>query len=259
MSAGQQAIKDQQDAAKLGLSTLANNQTQFLQDYMAKPFDGSNEAVEGRLMELGRKRLDPMLADRQSALDAKLANQGIALGSKQYDTAMRQNSQAENDAYNSLLLSGRGQAFAEAQQTRNQPINEITALVSGSQIAGVPGFGANTNPQSMPTVDMAGIYNNYDNQRMQIAQQKNSATSGILGGLFGLGSSFIMSDRRTKTNIKRIGQADNGLPIYSYNYVWGGPVQIGFMADEVEAFKPEAVKEFGNVKHVDYALASEAA
>lgn len=259
LSASQQAIKDQQDAAKLGLSTLANNQTKFLQDYMAKPFDGSNEATEARLMELGRKRLDPMLADRRAALETKLANQGYSLGSKGYDAAMLADSQSENDAYNSLMLQGRGQAFAEGQAIRNQPINEITGLMSGSQIAGTPQFGANTNPQSMPTVDMAGIYSNYDNQRMQIAQQKNAATSGILGGLFGLGSAFIRSDRKVKTNIKRIGTADNGLPIYSYNYAWGGPSQIGFMADEVEAVMPQAVKEFGGVKHVDYSLATGAA
>ncbi len=255
LSDAQQAIKNQSDQTKLGLSTLANNQTQFLQDYMSKPFDGSNEATESRLMELGRKRLDPVLQERQRGVDAKLANQGFAVGSKGWQSAQRDNSQAENDAYTSLLLNGRQQAFAEALQQRNQPINEITALTSGSQVSN-PTFGAGTNQPSLPTVDYAGLVNENYNQKMGIAQQKNALAQNIMGGLFGLGSSFLMSDRRVKSNIKRIGRADNGLPIYSYQYAWGGPVQIGFMADEVEAVMPKAVKEFGGIKHVDYGLAT---
>ena len=58
-----------------------------------------------------------------------------------------------------------------------------------------------------------------------------------MGGLFGIGSSIAgalpWSDRRLKTDIRRIGETDAGTPLYSYRYVWGGPVQIGVMADEV--------------------------
>ena len=43
----------------------------------------------------------------------------------------------------------------------------------------------------------------------------------------------LLSDRRLKTDIRRVGQTDEGTPIYTYRYVWGGPVQMGVMAQDV--------------------------
>lgn len=253
----QSNIKGQTDQAELNLGTLANKQSAFLNDYMAKPFDGSNEATEARLMELGRKRLDPMLDDRAKALEARLANQGIGLGSKAYDTAQRQNYQAENDAYNSLLLSGRGQAFAEGQATRNQPINEITALLSGSQVS-QPNF-VNTPQTQIANTDVGGLINNNYNQQMAAYQAKQAQTGGILGGLFGLGGKMIgLSDEREKEDIRRIGRLDNGLGVYSYRYRGDERVQIGVMAQEVEEMLPEAVFHIGQVKFVDHGMVARA-
>jgi len=255
LSDAQQAIKGQTDAAQLNLGTLANNQSAFLNDYMAKPFDGSNEATEARLFELGRKRLDPMYAEQQDALDAKLANQGIMIGSQAYDAAQRNQYQARNDGYNSLLLQGRGQAFGEAQATRNQPINEITALLSGSQVSQPQAAGFNQS--TIPTTDVAGNINTHYQQQLANWQQKQAGTQSILGGLFGLGSSFIMSDRRLKTDIKPVGKTKDGQTIYQYRYITGGPVQMGLMAQEVEKKNPDAVGEFGGFKAVDYGKALE--
>ena len=249
LSPAQQAIKDQNDRAGLNLSTLAGDLSGKLSTKLNDNFTIGNDATEARLFELGRKRLDPVNAERQSALDAKLANQGIGIGSKAYEVAQRQNYEAENDGYNQLLLSGRGQATQEQFAEDNQRINQISALLSGGQVS-QPNF-LGTNQPTLPTVDYAGLVNENYNQRLGIAQAKNQTKSQIAGGLFSLGSAFI-SDRRAKTNISRIGTADNGLPIYSYQYIWGGPFQIGFMADEVEKVNPDAVMEFRGIKRVNY-------
>lgn len=188
LSPEQQAIKTQQDQASLGLSTLANTQTGFLQDYMGTPFDGSNEATEARLFELGRKRLDPMLADRRSSLVTQLSNQGIK-GGEAYDRALEADTQGANDAYNQLLLGGHGQAFSEGQALRNQPINEITALMSGGQVS-QPQFG-NFNQGSIPTTDNAGLINNNFSQRMGIYGNEMDQWNSTVGGLFGLGGNIL--------------------------------------------------------------------
>lgn len=142
----------------------------------------------------------------------------------------------------------------EALTERNQPINEITALLSGSQVS-MPQFTNNAMPQ-IPTTDNAGIINaNYD-QQVNKAMTEYQANQGILGGLFGLGGKIIgLSDERQKTDIRRVGTLDNGLGVYSYRYSEGGPVQIGVMAQEVERVKSEAVTEIGGVKIVNYELA----
>lgn len=253
LSPQQQAIKNQQDAAKLNLSTLGSNLSGQLGGQLTKNFSLGNEATEGRLFDLGRKRLDPMFASQQDALEAKLANQGIAIGSKAYETAQSQQGQRENDAYNSLLLNGRAQASQELLTEDNQRINQIGALMSGGQVSQPNFMGANMS--KIATTDTAGIINQDYQNRMSQAQAQNAQTSSMLGGLFSLGSSFLYSDERLKTDIKRIGTADNGLPIYVYTYKAGGPPMIGFMAHEVEKLHPEAVREFNGFKAVDYSKA----
>ena len=79
LSPEQQAIKTQQDAAKLNMATSANGMTQNQQ-----PFTLDNSAVEARLMDLGRQRLDPLMASQDEDLRTRLANQGIVAGSAAY-------------------------------------------------------------------------------------------------------------------------------------------------------------------------------
>ncbi|MCS3741993.1 tail fiber domain-containing protein [Rhizobium sp. BK661] len=246
LSPAQQAIKNQNDAASLNLSQIGNNQSAFLKDYLSKPVDLSNEATEARLMELGRKRLDPVIAQRDEDLRTRLANQGIKAGSDAYYKELNQQGQTNNDAYTSLLLNGRSQAVQEALTERNQPLNEITALLSGTQV-GTPQFGAGTNQPTLPTVDYAGLVNqNYQNQlgayNTQVAQRNN-----ILGGLFGLGAAFAgnpaLSDRRAKKDIKPVGKL-MGHKLYEYSYKGkhdDGRKHIGVMAQEAERKRPDAV------------------
>ncbi|TGT34982.1 tail fiber domain-containing protein [Mesorhizobium sp. M8A.F.Ca.ET.165.01.1.1] len=246
-----QAIQGQTDAAKLNLSKLANSQSAFLNDFLAKPVDLSNDATEARLMDLGMKRLQPALDARRQANEADLINRGIRPGSDNYAQAQNIENQGENDAYNSLLLSGRGQAVQEALAQNSAPINNLTALLSGSQVS-QPNF-VNANMPTIPTTDTAGLINTNYNQKLQAWQQDQANSSGILGGLFGLGANLIKySDRRLKQNIRRVGTFANGLTKYAFEYIWGGGEQVGVMADEVRSFRPHAVINIGGIDAVNY-------
>jgi hypothetical protein len=255
LSAQQQAIKNQNDAASLNLGKLANQQSAFLQDYLNKPVDLNNEATEARLMELGRKRLDPMVAQRDEDLRTRLANQGIKAGSQAYAQEENTFNQGTNDAYNQLLLNGRQQAVQEALTERNQPINEITALLGGSQV-GTPQFGGQPNQPQLPTVDYSGLVNqNYQNQLGAYNTQMQQR-QGILGGLFGLGAAGIMaSDKNVKKNIKPVGKL-MGHRLYEYEYTGkfaDGNKHIGVLAQEAEKTRPDAViTGSDNVKRVHY-------
>lgn len=85
------------------------------------------------------------------------------------------------------------------------------------------------------------------------AGQQSSGKSKDYGG--GILNS-LFSDRRLKQDIRRIGFANNGLPIYAFTYK-NDPdrTHIGFMADEVEQIHPEAISEFMGAKLVDYGKA----
>jgi hypothetical protein len=64
---------------------------------------------------------------------------------------------------------------------------------------------------------------------------------------------YAAPSARVKTDIKRVGETDGGLGVYTFRYKWGGPVQMGVLAQEVEQVTPSAVHEFGGIKAVDYA------
>jgi hypothetical protein len=251
LSEAAQGIYNTNQQAEQNLATLARDQSARLGTLLGAPVDLSNDATEARLMELGRKRLDPALAQRQEGLRASLSAQGIKEGSAAYDRAMAREGQSQNDAYNSLLLQGRGQAVQETLAARNQPINEITALLSGSQVS-QPNF-VNPNSANIANVDRAGLEMANYNARLANWQQKNAGLQSTLGGLFGLGAAAIMSDVRLKTDIRRVGTTDAGLPIYTYRYKGRPEFHMGVMAQEAELLFPSAVKEIGGFKAVDYA------
>ena len=49
------------------------------------------------------------------------------------------------------------------------------------------------------------------------------------------------SDTRLKTEIARVGQLDNGLPLYRFRYLWSKEFFVGVMAQEVLPVVPYAV------------------
>jgi hypothetical protein len=126
-----------------------------------------------------------------------------------------------------------------------------TPLLGAQQLAGqLPYYPASA------LGNVGGLYNGYGTQT---AQQPG----GILGGLLGAASNMFsfapisLSDRRLKTNIRKVGEAKDGLGIYTWNWRADpkGPTIKGVIADEVEKLRPWAfVANFkGDYAGVNYA------
>jgi hypothetical protein len=234
LSPEQQAIKAQSDKASLNLGTLAAEQSGKLQQYLNDPFTFTNDDASQWAYDLASPRILQQQGQNEDQLRTTLANKGIREGSAAWNAEMGRMTNANTDQLNQLALNGRQQAYSEAVQNRNQPINEITALMSGSQVA-APQF------QQTPQTGVGGVdYTGLVNQQYQSQLQNAQSTNGGLFGLLGAGVS-LFSDRRLKRDIRRVGTLDNGLPVYAYRYVTGGPIMLGLMADEVADIIPEAV------------------
>ena len=190
LSAPAQAIYDTRQGAEQNLATAARNQSGNVVNSMSQPWNPDTAAIERRIFELGSSTLNPQFERQRGDLETRLSNQGIKLGSAAYDRALNEMGNTQNQAYNQLALQGRGQAFGELQAIRNQPLNELSALLSGSQVS-MPNYGVNT-PAGIPTTDNAGLINANYGQQMQNWQQDQQNSNALLGGLFGLGSSAIM-------------------------------------------------------------------
>jgi hypothetical protein len=137
------------------------------------------------------------------------------------------------------------QALAEAIQQRQLPLNEITALMSGSQIQN-PQFGAyqGATVQPAPVFQATQAQGMFDaNTYNQQVSQANANTAGMysLGGAALGAPKGTFSDRRLKSNIVRIGTHPIGIGIYEYD-IFGGR-QIGVMAQELMDVMPDAVHQ----------------
>lgn len=256
LSPQQQAILDQTQGAQLNLGTLANQQSAKMVDYLNQPVDLSSGNIDKYTNDHYLSGFNTQWDRDQSSLDQKLADQGIKLGSAAYGNAQQGFTTQKTSANDQFL----GDMYDRAQQSiltqRNQPINEISSLLSGSQVT-QPTY-AGFNQSQAPTVDYAGLVNqNFQNQNQQY-QQQVSQSNAAMGGLFGLGSSLLggwaMSDPRLKHEVEHVGTLPSGLPVYEFNYVWGGERQTGVMADEAEKLFPDAVAiGAGGFRMVNYA------
>jgi len=191
----------------------------------------------------------------QNSMQAQFYNQAL-----QQDVANRQ---AIFNAQQSL----RSQWMNEQYAQRNQPINEITALMNGSQVSN-PNF-VNTPNNQIPTTDVAGLINTGYNQQAASYQQQMSNWNDLVGGVLGLGAGIFMSDEREKENIKRVGTVlatkgdepkmatvfgdERELPIYEYSYKRdpSSTRHVGPMAQDVEKVDKRAVRNIGGRKFID--------
>lgn len=249
LSPSQQAIFDQTQAADLNLASIANQQSQKIGSLLNTPFEApktlSNQDVENWAYDLGSSRLIPQQQQNEAALRSQLINAGLRPGTPQWDSEMTRLTQANTDQLNQLALTGRTlavneqqQAFNQALQARNQPLNEIIGLTSGTQIQNPNASFVQTPQSQVGGVDYAGQVNQNYQAQLQQYNARTGALGGALGGLFGM---FKFSDARMKTDIKRVGRTDAGTPIYSYRYLSGGPVEFGVMAQDILHAQPEAV------------------
>lgn len=236
LSPEQQAIFDASQSAQGNLANIANDQSAWLGDYLKDPFEFNNQSAENWAYDLASQRILPQQEQNRKDLENRLINSGIRPGTTAYNTEMSRLTNANTDQLNQLALTGRSQAFGEQLAQRNQPLNEIIGLMSGTQVQSPNSTFAQTPQSQVAGVDYSGlVQQNYQNQMSQYNSQM-----GALGGLFGAGLSMF-SDRRLKEDIKRIGKTDAGTPLYSFRYIGSSVYHIGPMAQDLLEIQPEAV------------------
>ena len=154
----------------------------------------------------------------------------------------------------------RNQYTNEQFALRNQPINEISSLLSGSQINN-PNF-VNTPNNQIPTTDVAGLINNRFQQGMDIYKQESQNWNSMMGGIMGLaGGMMKMSDEREKEDVTPMGTVlamtpegeRKPLPISEYSYKRDPQKKrhVGPMAQDVLNVNPQAVRQKRGIKYID--------
>ena len=276
LSPEQQQLLDYQNQTSMGLGKLAGQGLGYVENMLQTPFNTSALPSTGfnpsqSYQDAYMQRLAPQLQQGREALQQQLANKGIDIGSTAYDRAMMNQAQREND----LLAAATTQGFGVGQQARqsalqeqaylrNEPLNTLSAVRTGSQVSG-PQFVNSAQQATTAGPDLLGAAQNTYNAQMGAYNAQQAAQNSFNSGLMNLAGAGMMafSDVRLKQNIEPVGVLANGLTLYSYEYIdevkyhplAGEGVQVGVMAQEVEQVYPYAVKTLDDgYKVVDYGL-----
>jgi hypothetical protein len=231
----------------------------------------SRRAISEGLVERG---LAEKTADVSANIRGQQFNNGLALAEqgRQSDNsaildALKSSASAGGNAVNSGVNS-----IGSGIQQQGGLFDIANAGAAGGQqnqqnqidnAKGMAEYGSDTAAKNLQAF-MSIVGSNQWGGQMNGSTTETSTPSTwntIASGLGILNSFMKLSDRRMKQDIRCIGQADNGLPIYTFRYL-NDPkreVHMGFIAQDVEKVRPEAVVEVGGLKHVNYELAGSGA
>jgi hypothetical protein len=187
-------------------------------------------------------------SQQQQQANNALAQQGYAnsQAQQQANNAIAQQQFGNQIANANLGNTAQQQQYNQAMTNYNMPLNTLSALRSGAQVQNPSFINA---PQQATTAgaDLLGASQMGYNAQMGNFNAQQAQQANFNQGLMGLGGAAMISDIRTKENIKHLGWMPNGLPIYEYEYKpeWkeeaGYGKFVGVMAHEVENVMPEAV------------------
>jgi len=225
---------------------------------------GSRSALSQGLVQRG---LADATADTSASIRGNLFNQGLQLAEqgRQFDnSSYLQSLGAAASQGNSAITGGIGGMGAGINMAGNmfgmagaggaglQQNNQLG--IDNSK--GMMEYANGTQWQNLQNLWSIVGSNNWGGQQNGTKTSTPSMWSTIGSGLGMLGS--IFSDRRVKKDIRCIGQADNGLPIYTFRYLDdpSDTVCMGFIAQDVEKVRPEAVTQVNGILAVNYELAS---
>lgn len=193
-------IGNQQQIGNIANTSLGNIAGTFGQPLNLNDVPAAPTADRGYYEDALFSRLNPQLERDRLAMENKLANQGIMPGSEAYREAIALNDRGNTDArLQSLLQAGnyaqqeygmgtdaRDRAVREKLMLRQQPLNELNALMSGSQ-ATLPQFSGFQGSSVQPTDYSGNVWNAYNAQNQQYQAQlgQQNAMMGGIAGMFG--------------------------------------------------------------------------
>lgn len=281
LAPAQQEMLNLTNQAGINFGQTANQQLDNVRGNLSQPINYDtlgaapqiNEQTRAGVRDSILQRMQPQIDQDRARLETSLANQGIGYGSEAYNSAFDPFNRSVTDTrlaadaaslgqasqLYGLEANQRDRAISEMAQQRQIPLNELNAMLTQSQVQG-PQFVSTPQSAIAPADIMGATYGSY-NADMNNYNQQLASNNSSRGGLYGLAGSglggwassgFKFSDRRLKTDIEQVGTF-KGLGVYLYRYVWGGPLQIGVMADEVRRLMPDAVKRVGGFDMVNYA------
>ena len=186
----------QANDARFAAIAQGGQEQQRLSDISRQAGEFYNQAAQQQYEQLfGRGQFENAA---QQQVFSQQAQQGTFA-----NAAKAQNFQQAQSAFNASNAA-RQQYLNEQFALRNQPINEISALLSGSQVS-QPNF-LQTGGPTIPTTDVAGLINRNFDQQMAVSNQQAATANNIIGGLFGFAGGLGRGGAFSEVGVSYVGR-----------------------------------------------------
>lgn len=212
LSPEQQKLYEQGVQGDTQLNQLGLDQIGRIQNAVSNPFSLSqfgeapvvDQATRDKAYQSIIQRAQPEQQRDFSDLNARLAAQGIQLGSEGYRNALDQyqrgvndfrlgaDQQAGNEMAQQYGLQSQSyqQQIANALLERQQPLQEYAQFTGASNNFQSPGMVANPGASIQPTDVTSPVYANY-NAKLQQQGNNQQTMNSLYGGLAGLGGAAL--------------------------------------------------------------------
>jgi hypothetical protein len=190
--------------------------------------------------------------EQEGATEFGEANAAQAQGFGQEGTQLQyNNAQIPQNIQNEEAELGLG------QEQSGYDINLLNGLMNGQQV-GMPTFPGTTSAGSGTAPNLLGAGEDQEQAALDAYNAQTGSANSLMQGLGSaattVGAAFAFSDEDMKTDIKRVGETDEGVPIHTYRFKGSPTTQMGVLAQQLRKKKPGAVAKdpmSGNLM-VDY-------
>jgi hypothetical protein len=228
---------------KLQQEVLPNLQTMAFNNNTLQPGTGYlNDVLGGKYLGQANPYMQGMIDQTANDVGGRVNSTFSQAGRTGGGANQYQLSKGLADAENGLRYqdysnerNAMTQAAGMLPQYQSAQFAGMTPLLGAYQLSGqLPYYG------TQALGNLGGMVGGFGTQT---GQQPGGWLNGLLSAGASLGSAAIMaSDRRLKTDIRKVGEASDGLGLYTWNWKAdpNGPEVRGVIADEVEKLRPWA-------------------
>lgn len=185
-----QLQQQQLGAGSTGFDNISNNFGNYTQDPEGKLLSNTSGLTKD-FMDAQNPEWERFMAPERDQKRTQLINQGIVEGSPAYQLEMDKITQQQLRTKGAALAQFQPQAFNEASQTLNMPLEWEKALMAMSQPGNINQNLVNTPQGQVAAPDVMGAFNTAQQGEMFNRQQQNAYWNNIISGGIGVGKAAM--------------------------------------------------------------------
>lgn len=186
LSPAEQGLLNSTLGTQQTVATDAGQLAKSLNSSLTQAPNFGNDALINTMMGWQQKYMQPIFNQQQSNLNSQLAAQGITQGSDAYNNAQNLQARNQDNAYESALASDEGQAYNQALQSYEAPIQTLGTLLGEGSPTNLNQNFVNTPQEQIQPANLESLVEqNYQQQMQQYGNTMSglfSIPSALLGG-----------------------------------------------------------------------------